>query len=106
MTEKTSYIKGSTGIGMVVQIVFVILKICKLGKIGEWPWWKVMLPTICSCLLCLLLCCCTVCCICCSNKIQKNKQKNITMKELPELNVTTKKINIPYSETINFDDNV
>ena len=74
MTEKMSYTKVSTGIEMVVQIVFIILKICKLGKIGAWPWWKVMLPTICSVSLCLLLCCCTVCCICCSNKIQEKKQ--------------------------------
>ena len=103
MTEKTCYTKGSTGIGMVVQIVFIILKICTLGKIGAWPWWKVMLPTICSVSLCLLLCCCTVCCFCCSNKIQEKKQQNVTIQESPKSNVITKETIIQSSQPTNFD---
>tara|TARA_A200000113_G_C8850433_1_gene350034 strand:- start:179 stop:520 length:342 start_codon:yes stop_codon:yes gene_type:complete len=42
---------ASTGgvivVGM-IQIVFIILKLTKTGIVSSWPWWKVMLPIICS----------------------------------------------------------
>ena len=61
MSEPTS--KGGVSAVGVVQIVFVILKCTNNGVIGLWPWWKVMLPLICTTgLLCFFGCiaCCGI----------------------------------------------
>ena len=42
-TNKTA--NSGVGVVGVIQIVFIILK---LAKVLSWPWWKVMLPLICS----------------------------------------------------------
>ena len=64
--SKTTTTRVGTSMIAVLQIIFIVLKLTKNEVIGEWPWWKVMLPLICSvgftcCLcnsaLCLLLCC-------------------------------------------------
>ncbi len=64
--SKTTITRVGTPMIAVLQIIFIVLKLTKNEVIGEWPWWKVMLPLICSvgftcCIcniaLCLLLCC-------------------------------------------------
>ena len=64
--SKTTTTRIGTPMIAVLQIIFIVLKLTKNEVIGEWPWWKVMLPLICSvgftcCLcssaLCLLLFC-------------------------------------------------
>ena len=39
---------ASGGLVTIIQAAFIICKIIKTNVIGDWPWWKVMLPLICS----------------------------------------------------------
>lgn len=64
---------ASGGLVTILQALFIICKIIDANVIGDWPWWKVMLPLICSVGLALLICCCGVSCICCIETI-KNKE--------------------------------
>ena len=80
MSESTS--KGGVGAVGVVQIVFIILKCAKTGVIGSWPWWKVMLPFICTIGLvcfCGSIACCGVIAnkICCNDKTGKRKHTTV-----------------------------
>ena len=64
---------ASGGLVTIIQAAFIICKIIKTNVIGDWPWWKVMLPLICSVGLAILICCCGISCICCVEGI-KNKE--------------------------------
>lgn len=46
---------GGVSVVGVIQIVFLVLKLTKTGIVSSWPWWKVMLPIVCSM---GLACCC------------------------------------------------
>ncbi len=74
--------KGGVGAVGVVQIVFIILKCTKTGVIRSWPWWKVMLPFICTIGLvcfCGSIACCGVIAIegCCNDKTEKSKHATV-----------------------------
>ena len=78
---------GTSAIG-VLQIIFIVLKLTKNEVIGEWPWWKVMLPFICSAGLACCLCNTTLCLILCCKK--EGSKNNIVFEEYA-IPVTTKK---------------
>ena len=70
--------KASGGLVTILQALFIICKIIDANVIGDWPWWKVMLPLICSVGLALLICCCGVSCICCIETIKSKEDKHAT----------------------------
>ena len=67
---------ASGGLITILQAAFIICKIIKANVIGDWPWWKVMLPLICSAGLVVLIFCCGVSCICCIERIKNKENAN------------------------------
>ena len=67
---------ASGGLVTLLQAAFIICKILKANVIGKWPWWKVMLPIICTTGLLVLIFCCIgtagACIVCCESR-KKNK---------------------------------
>ena len=81
---------GSTASGgmiTILQAAFIICKIIKANVIGDWPWWKVMLPLICSSGLMIFICCCGIGAFCCVEGIKQNedgKNNQITIEPIPQ----------------------
>lgn len=78
---------ASGGLVTILQALFIICKIIDANVIGDWPWWKVMLPLICSVGLALLICCCGICCICCAETIKNKenaKETSFTFENIPK----------------------
>lgn len=76
MGNNDSASKGGIGAVGVVQIVFIILKATHTGVISTWPWWKVMLPIICSTGLICFAMCVSISCICFITHCDKYEDKN------------------------------
>lgn len=76
----------------VIQIVFIILKCTKSGVVESWPWWKVMLPIICSiglmCFFGCIACCGVIITHMCYNDKKINKV-NVEIPNKPQIVVST-----------------
>jgi hypothetical protein len=77
--------KGGISAVGVVQIVFIILKATHTGVIGTWPWWKVMLPIICSTGLICFAMCMSISCICFITQCDKDKDKDKNKSNIVEV---------------------
>ena len=73
---------GVCSIG-IIQIVFIILKCTKSGVIESWPWWKVMLPTICTIGLICFFGCIACCGIIMTHMCYNDKKINKVHIEIP-----------------------
>jgi hypothetical protein len=80
MGNNDSASKGGIGAVGVVQIVFIILKATHTGVISTWPWWKVMLPIICSTGLICFAMCVSISCICFITQCDKEESKQANMR--------------------------
>ncbi len=98
--------RASGGLVTILQALFIICKIIKTNVIGDWPWWKVMLPLICSFGLAILLCCCGVCCIGCIEKIKSKEDENITNQRVIIKNIPQAVPVVVATEVTNNENNV
>ena len=67
----------------VIQIVFIILKCTKSGVVESWPWWKVMLPIICSIGLMCFFGCIACCGVIVTHMCYNDKKINKVHVEIP-----------------------
>tara|TARA_B100000424_G_C22600100_1_gene335384 strand:- start:210 stop:557 length:348 start_codon:yes stop_codon:yes gene_type:complete len=112
MTEKKIVInRVSSGIVTIVQVIFIVLKISKIGVFAKWPWWKVMLPIICTTSLgCFIICCSIGIFVCILKSEEKgNSNDKITIdheikNNINKINNITNKITIPSSDSTNIVD--